>query len=206
MNAKKAPTTPDKSSPKISDRRRPCSGAGCRMPAVPEPVKITDPIQRAVRRASAGQQGEGLGLGPADVLTLQRTAGNRTVQRLLAADPGRATVQRRRALPKDLQAGVENLSGIAMDGVRVHYGSSLPATVQAASYAQGADIHVAPGQEHHLPHEAWHVVQQAQGRVQPTMSLNGVKINDNPALEREADVMGTRASRFRPYKEDEEAA
>jgi hypothetical protein len=25
-----------------------------------------------------------------------------------------------------------------------------------------------PGQEQHLPHEAWHVVQQKQGRVKPT--------------------------------------
>ena len=29
----------------------------------------------------------------------------------------------------------------------------------ALAYAQGSDIHLAPGQEQHLPHEAWHVVQ-----------------------------------------------
>ena len=61
-------------------------------------------------------------------------------------------------------------------------------------YAQGTDIHVAPGQERHLPHEAWHVVQQAQGRVTPTTQLEqGTPVNDDDTLEREADVMGAKA-------------
>ena len=77
--------------------------------------------------------------------------------------------------------------------MRVHYNSAQPATVQAAAYAQGTDIHVAPGQERHLPHEAWHVVQQMQGRVRPTMQAQGVPINDDGALEREADTMGAQA-------------
>lgn len=34
-------------------------------------------------------------------------------------------------------------------------------------YEQGTDIHVGPGQEQHLPHEAWHEVSQRQGRVRP---------------------------------------
>jgi hypothetical protein len=34
------------------------------------------------------------------------------------------------------------------------------------------------------------VVQQKQGRVQPTMQLQGVSINDNEGLEREADIVG----------------
>jgi hypothetical protein len=80
-----------------------------------------------------------------------------------------------------------------MDDVRVHYNSPKPAQLQALAYTQGTDIHVAPGQEKHLPHEAWHVVQQKQGRVQPTMQLQGVNVNDNEGLEREADVMGGRA-------------
>jgi hypothetical protein len=75
-----------------------------------------------------------------------------------------------------------------MDDVRVHYNSAKPAQLQALAYTQGTDIHVAPGQEKHLPHEAWHVVQQKQGRVQPTMQLQGVNINDNEGLEKEADV------------------
>ncbi len=97
-------------------------------------------------------------------------------------------------LPDNLKSGIESLSGISMDGVKVHYNSPQPAQLNALAYAQGTDIHVAPGQEQHLPHEAWHVVQQAQGRVQPTMQMKaGVPVNDDPGLEHEADVMGDKA-------------
>ncbi|WP_168203023.1 MULTISPECIES: eCIS core domain-containing protein [unclassified Tardiphaga] len=110
------------------------------------------------------------------------------------------TVQRqpsnRTGLPDHLRAGMENLSGLAMDDVRVHYNSPEPRQLQALAFAQGSDIHVAPGQERHLPHEAWHVVQQRQGRVQPTMQAKGVAINDDETLESEADRMGERLSSF----------
>lgn len=97
-------------------------------------------------------------------------------------------------LPDNLKSGVENLSGLSMDDVKVHYNSSQPAELQAHAYAQGTDIHVAPGQEKHLPHEAWHVAQQKQGRVKPTMQLKGtVPVNDDAGLEKEADVMGAKA-------------
>ncbi|MNU51656.1 hypothetical protein D3C71_406500 [compost metagenome] len=97
-------------------------------------------------------------------------------------------------LPDNLKSGVENLSGHSLDDVKVHYGSSKPAELQAHAYAQGTDIHVAPGQEKHLPHEAWHVAQQKQGRVQPTRQLKGkTNINDDAGLEKEADVMGAKA-------------
>ena len=99
-------------------------------------------------------------------------------------------------LPDNLKSGVESLSGLSLDNVRVHYNSSHPARLNALAYAQGSDIHVAPGQERHLPHEAWHVVQQAQGRVRPTMQMKGgVPVNDDERLEREADLMGGRAAR-----------
>jgi hypothetical protein len=52
-----------------------------------------------------------------------------------------------------------------MDDVKVHSNSDKPAKINAHAYAQGTDIHPASGQEKHLPHEAWHVVQQKQGRV-----------------------------------------
>lgn len=99
------------------------------------------------------------------------------------------------SLPIRLKSGVEALSGIAMDSVKVHYNSPEPAQVQALAYTQGTDIHVAPGQEQHLPHEAWHVVQQQQGRVRPTMQLAGTAINDDTSLESEADSMGAWALR-----------
>ena len=97
-------------------------------------------------------------------------------------------------LPDQLKSGIESLSGLSMDHVRVHYNSAQPAQLNALAYAQGRDIHLAPGQERHLPHEAWHVVQQAQGRVRPTLQLkDGVQVNDDVGLEREADVMGIKA-------------
>ena len=97
-------------------------------------------------------------------------------------------------LPDQLKSGIESMSGLSMDHVRVHFNSSQPAQLNALAYAQGSDIHLAPGQERHLPHEAWHVVQQAQGRVRPTLQLkDGVPVNDDVGLEREADVMGSKA-------------
>ena len=101
-------------------------------------------------------------------------------------------------LPDNLKAGIENLSGMSMDNVQVHYNSDKPAQLNAHAYAQGTDIHVASGQEKHLPHEAWHVVQQAQGRVQPTTQMaGGTQVNDDNSLESEADVMGAKAMQFK---------
>lgn len=101
-------------------------------------------------------------------------------------------------LPGNLKSGIENLSGQSMDDVTVHQNSDKPAQLQAAAYAQGNEIHLAPGQEKHLPHEAWHVVQQKQGRVEPTTQMNGnVNINDDSKLEKEADIMGEKASKFK---------
>ncbi len=97
-------------------------------------------------------------------------------------------------LPDNLKSGIENLSGHAMNDVKVHYNSSQPAQLNAHAYAQGNQIHIAPGQEKHLAHEAWHVVQQKQGRVKPTKQLkSSVAINDDAGLEKEADVMGGKA-------------
>lgn len=97
-------------------------------------------------------------------------------------------------LPDQLKSGIENLSGYSMDDVKVHYNSGKPAQLQAHAFAQGTDIHLGSGQEKHLPHEAWHVVQQKQGRVKPTLQMKGgVNVNDDEVLEREADKMGARS-------------
>ena len=97
-------------------------------------------------------------------------------------------------LPNNLKTGVENLSGISLDDVKVHRNSDKPAQLQAHAYAQGTDIHLGAGQEKHLPHEAWHVVQQKQGRVKPTLQMkSGVLVNDETGLEKEADMMGLKA-------------
>jgi Domain of unknown function (DUF4157) len=96
-----------------------------------------------------------------------------TVQRKAA--PGTAgrdyQAPNRTGLPDRLKVGIEALSALSMDDVRVHYNSPEPSRLQAHAYARGTDIYLAPGQERHLPHEAWHVVQQAQGRVRQTSQV-----------------------------------
>lgn len=106
------------------------------------------------------------------------------------AEPVQMKTENNTGLPDALKAGVERLSGIDMSEVRVHYNSDKPTQLGALAYTQGTDIHVAAGQEKHLPHEAWHVVQQAQQRVQPTVQLKGAAVNNELGLEREADEKG----------------
>lgn len=136
------------------------------------------------------------------LLSLQSTVGNGAVAGVVQrrreeagdADPDREPHENKTGLADHLKAGIESLSGVSLDDVEVHYNSSQPAQLGALAYAQGSDIHIAPGQEKHLPHEAWHVVQQAQERVSPNVQLSDVAINTDPALEREADEMGAKAS------------
>ncbi|KAA6345984.1 hypothetical protein EZS27_006464 [termite gut metagenome] len=124
----------------------------------------------------------------------------RTLQRQAFADDEDEPLQRKAAnkpsspnqtsLPDNLKNGVEAASGFSMDNVRLHLNSSIPAQLGAFACTQGTDIHVATGQEKHLGHELWHEVQQIQGRVQPTRQMEGINVNDDEGLEREADVMG----------------
>lgn len=132
--------------------------------------------------------------------TLQRRAdGFSNADRTLEEDgaardlPPQSTASSPGGLPAGLKSGIETLSGVSLDGVKVHRNSALPAQLMAHAYAQGANVYLGPGQEKHLPHEAWHVAQQARGRVQPTQMQGGVAINDDPGLEKEADVMGQKA-------------
>lgn len=80
------------------------------------------------------------------------------------ADPRQLLKRNQTGLPDQLKTGIESLSGMSMDSVKVHYNSTKPAQLSALAYAQGSNIHLAPGQEQHLSHEAWHLVQQAKGR------------------------------------------
>ena len=100
-------------------------------------------------------------------------------------------------LPDGLKSGMESLSGLSLNDVKVHRNSDKPAQLQAHAYAQGTDIHLGPGQEKHLAHELGHVVQQKQGRVKATTQLKGkVSINDDEGLEAEADLLGNKALAF----------
>jgi hypothetical protein len=90
--------------------------------------------------------------------------------------------------------------------VRIHEGPQASA-MGALAYTQGTEIHFAPGRydphgqdgQQLLGHELAHVVQQSQGRVPVTAQAKAedgaVALNDDAALEREADEMGARAAR-----------
>jgi len=163
-------------------------------------IPVPAPAMAATPRRHADPSGVPRGLAalanqaPA---TVHQRAQIDAIQRSPVVTAQAATQRKANAggLPAGLKSGIESLSGMNMDHVKVHYNSSQPAQLNALAYAQGSQIHVAPGQEKHLPHEAWHVVQQAQGRVKPTrqMKRGGVAINDNAGLEAEADRMGAKA-------------
>lgn len=168
--------------------RQPAAASTANAAAMPEVA--TAPPDSARMRHQAAQLKRLRGEGPA-----AETPASSPVGSTAEAGPARG------GLPAQLRAGLEAMSGQDLGDVRVHYGSSKPAQLEAHAYAQGRDIHLAPGQEQHLPHEAWHVVQQAQGRVKPTTTMGGgVPVNDHVSLEREADVMGARAMSAAPVQ------
>jgi len=134
-------------------------------------------------------------LRPNNILQLQSTIGNARVGQIFSSQHYLKTPkeENKTGLPDVLKNGIEGLSGLSMDDVQVHYNSSEPAKIQALAYAQGTHIHVGPGQEKHLPHEAWHVIQQKQGRVPKTAQINSIAINEDYKLEQEADLKGIAA-------------
>lgn len=106
-------------------------------------------------------------------------------------------------IPDDVKQRMEDSFNTDFSGVRVHPDSAAAPEVGALAYTQGTDIHFAPGQfkpdtsagQQLLGHELAHVVQQAEGRVQPTTEIGGMPVNDNEGLEHEADVLGAKAAR-----------
>jgi len=154
------------------------------------------------------------------VLKLQQAVGNQATREILGAQDASA-IQAKAAGPVAAagggQGGGGNLTGIPspvrskmeaafgadFSGVRMHPRSSRAAALGALAYTQGSEIHVAPGQwapetmrgQELLGHELAHVVQQRQGRVRATAQYKGVALNDDRALEAEADRAGARAAR-----------
>ena len=55
-------------------------------------------------------------------------------------------------------------------------------------------MHIASDKQGRLPHEAWHIVQQKEGRVAPVVAgASPMAVNDDKALEAEADAEGEMA-------------
>ncbi len=177
---------PESATPEPAQLRRRGSAAALRNPR-PEAVLIQ-------AGAAIAQQGPRAVAQRRQADALQHAAARHARLPLPSAlAPLAAAVPTTGPLPRPIRAGVERQSGLSLDAVTVHYNSPRPAALQALAYAQSREIYLAPGAEAHLPHEAWHVVQQAQGRVPGRAVVSGVALNDDAALEREADEMGARA-------------
>jgi hypothetical protein len=149
---------------------------------------------------------------PPTAAVLQRRALHEKIHQKKEADRaeqlGRAKAAREAetnagGLPQNIQAKMEGAFGADFSSVSIHQNSSQATELGALAYTQGEDIHFAPGQfdaQSHqgqslIGHELAHVVQQRAGRVQATTQMKGVGVNDDAALEREADVMGEKAAR-----------
>lgn len=96
-----------------------------------------------------------------------------------------------KGLPETLQRHLENRSGYDLSDVEVHKNSSEPEKLKAHAFTQGNHIYLGPQKEGYLSHEAWHVVQQKQGKVSANYDFNGQAIDSSAALEQEADVMSS---------------
>ncbi|NEO76748.1 MAG: DUF4157 domain-containing protein [Moorea sp. SIO4G3] len=128
-----------------------------------------------------------------DRLATQQEKGRSDKETPVQRQKDKRETENKTGLPDHLKERIESMSGHDLSGVRVNYNSPKPAQLNAHAYTQGQTIEVAPGQEQHVPHEAWHVVQQMQGRVKPTMKVKGVRVNNEKDLEKEADILGKRA-------------
>ncbi|QCK17112.1 hypothetical protein DCC35_16545 [Mangrovivirga cuniculi] len=104
---------------------------------------------------------------------------------------------------------MENSFGTSFSDVNVHKDSPEATKMGAKAFAQGNEVHFAPGQynpdtksgQELIGHELTHVVQQKQGRVKATTQAKGAAVNDDPALEKEADEMGKKAAEGKKVKE-----
>lgn len=170
---------PDRAPGEVPHTARP------RFPGPPPPLPGGNRIQAFFgRRDGAGAQGHGGGAG-ADLGPQG------------AGEPLHQAVRQK----------MERAFGQDFSDVRIHQGPRA-AALGALAYTQGTDIHFAPGQyqpessagQTLLGHELAHVVQQRQGRASATTQARvaGVGVNDDPALEREADELGARAARGEP--------
>ena len=111
-------------------------------------------------------------------------------------------------MPEQVQAKMEQSFGTDFSSVNIHKDSSSATQMGAQAYAQGNDVHFAPGKynpntqggQELLGHELTHVVQQRQGRVSGAQNKDGANINADPSLENEADEMGRKAAKGEPAK------
>jgi hypothetical protein len=104
-------------------------------------------------------------------------------------------------LPQRMRSMMEAAFHADFSDIRVHQGAPDAKSLSALAFTQGRDIHFAPGQyspdslegQKIIGHELAHVVQQQEGRVAVPQG-QGAPINDDAALEAEADALGAKAA------------
>ncbi len=114
-----------------------------------------------------------------------------------------ATASESTQRPAQLKAEMGNAMNADFSDVTFHPNSTSATNIGAHAYTQENDIHFAPGQfdtsttqgKELIGHELAHVVQQRQGKVQPTTQAKGLQVNDSEQLENEADQLGAKAAR-----------
>lgn len=106
------------------------------------------------------------------------------------------------SLPDPVQAKMEQSMGADFSGVQMFKDSEKASSVGANAFAQGNEVHFAPGQfktdqagQELIGHELAHVVQQREGRVSANTSVGGKPVNDDKGLEQEADDKGRLAAK-----------
>ncbi|HHG86736.1 MAG TPA: DUF4157 domain-containing protein, partial [Bacteroidetes bacterium] len=105
-------------------------------------------------------------------------------------------------LPNDVRGQMEGAMGADFSSVKIEANSGKATQMGALAFAQGDSLHFAPGQfqpdsqagKALIGHELAHVVQQREGRVKATGSENGMAVNTEASLEKEADQMGAAAA------------
>ena len=111
----------------------------------------------------------------------------------LESSPAKTKSKTSKGLPSELIEGFQATTGVDLSEVAVHYDSPKPQQVQAHAVADEEGIHLGAGQEGFLYEEAAHKVQQMQGKVQPTTTVNGTPVNHAASMEEEAIRMGEAA-------------
>lgn len=171
----------------------------------PRSARIDEPVSQ--RAGLAAAEGREEALTPADVLGLQRLAGNASVAGLIEQErsPVHDVVAGGgRPLDPDVRHDMEGRIGADFGDVRVH--DDGPAhesarSVNAHAYTVGSNIVFqrdrydpsSPQGRTTLAHELTHVVQQRSGPVEGTPAAGGISLSDpGDRFEREASANAER--------------
>jgi pimeloyl-ACP methyl ester carboxylesterase len=124
------------------------------------------------------------------------------IQPKLQQGSGYFTKSQGNKLPENVQSKMESSFGQDFSDVNIHTDSDNATKLGAKAYAQGKDVHFAPGEfqpnskegQELIGHELTHVVQQKEGKVQGGEVHGKDMVNQDVSLEKEADDAGKLAS------------